>query len=156
MNRCDAVLSVVTFSTLILTVASLVATGVALLWANQSRNQPMFFVVAVVLFVAAEFVMGWWALPVVGLVLGIIGARRSGVVLMVAGAAVLAWGILFVWTASQGSLGTFMVALAAAMKQKPNVLLALVAAIPVLLAAPAARLGAALRPEASATPPVRA
>jgi hypothetical protein len=145
-----------TFSSLILIVGALVATGVVLLWANQSRNQPMFFVVAVVLFIAAEFVMGWWALPVVGLILGLIGARRSGVVLMVGGAAVLAWGLLFVWTASQGNLGTFMVALAAAMKQKPNVLLAFIAAIPVLLATPAARLGAALRPESSTTPPVTA
>lgn len=142
-----------TFSSLILIVGALVATGVVLLWANQSRNQPMFFVVAVVLFVAAEFVMGWWALPVVGLVLGLIGARRSGVVLMVGGAALLAWGLLFAWTASQGSLGAFMVSLAAAMKQKPNALLALVAAIPALLAIPAARLGAALRPESARTAP---
>ena len=145
-----------TFSSLILIVGALIAVGVVLLWANQSRNQPMFFVVAVVLFVAAEFVMGWWALPLVGLVLGLIGARRSGVVLMVGGAALLAWGLLFMWTASEGSLGTFMVALAAAMKQQPDVLLLLIAAIPALLATPAARLGAALRPESAQTAPLTA
>ena len=143
-----------TFSSLILTVGALIAVGVLLLWANQSRNQPMFFVVAVVLFVAAEFVIGWWALPLVGLVLGLIGARRNGVVLMVAGAALLSWGLLFLWTASAGGLGNFMVALAAAMKQNPNALLALIAAIPVLLATSAARLGAALRPESSRTTPL--
>ena len=143
-----------TFSSLILTVGALIAVGVLLLWANQSRNQPMFFVVAVVLFVAAEFVIGWWALPLVGLVLGLIGARRNGVVLMVGGAALLSWGILFVWTATQGALGNFMVALAAAMKQKPNALLALIAAIPVLLATPAARLGAALRTESARSTPL--
>lgn len=143
-----------TFSALLLTIAALIATGVVLLWANQSRNQPMFFVVAVVLFTAAEFVMGWWALPVVGLVLGLIGARRSGVVLMVGVAAMMAWGLLFVWTASQGNLGSFMVALAAAMKQEPNALLALIAAIPALLAIPAARLGAALRPESAGAAPL--
>lgn len=136
-----------TFSSLIFTVGSLIAVGVALLWANQSRNQPMFFAVALVLFVAAEFVIGWWALPVVGLVLGLVGARRKWVVLMVGSAALTAWGLLFVWTASQGSLGNFMVTLAAAMGQKPNMLLGLVAAIPALLAIPAARLGAGLRPE---------
>ena len=136
-----------TFSSLILTVGSLIAVGVALLWANQSRNQPMFFAVAVVLFVAAEFVIGWWALPVVGLVLGLVGARRNRVVLMVGFAAMTAWGLLFLWTASQGSLGNFMVSLAAAMEQKPTPLLGLVAAIPALLATPAARLGAGLRPE---------
>ena len=72
-----------TFSALLLTVAALVATGVVLLWANQSRNQPMFVAIAVLLFVAAEFVMGWWALPVVGLVLGLIGevvgSAREGI-----------------------------------------------------------------------------
>ena len=134
-----------TFSSLILTVGSLIAVGVALLWANQSRNQPMFFAVAVVLFVAAEFVIGWWALPVVGLVLGLVGARRNRVVLMVGSAALTAWGLLFLWTGNQGSLGNFMVSLAAALEQKPTPLLGLVAAIPAMLAGPAARLGAALR-----------
>ena len=107
----------------------------------------MFFGIAVVLFVAAEFVMGWWALPVVGLVLGLVGARRNRVVLMVGAAALTAWALLFAWTATQGDLSHFMTALAEAMKQKPNVLLSLVAAVPALLATPAARLGAALRPQ---------
>jgi hypothetical protein len=136
-----------TFSSLLFTVSALIAVGVLLLWANQSRNQSMFFVVAVILFVAAEFVIGWWALPVVGLVLGLIGARKKGVVLMVGSAALTAWGLLFAWTASQGNMLGFMQALAAAMKQKPNALMAMIAAIPALLAAPAARLGAGLRPE---------
>ena len=144
-----------TFSSLLLTIAALVATGVALLWANQSRNQPMFVAVAVLLFVAAEFVMGWWALPVVGLVLGLIGARRNGVVLMVGGAALAAWALLFAWNAVHGNLGSFMQQLAAAMKQKPTVLLGLVTALPALLAGPAARLGAGLRPESAQTAALR-
>ena len=139
------------FSSLLLTVAALVATGVVLLWANQSRNQPMFVAIAVVLFVAAEFVMGWWALPVVGLVLGLVGARRKGVVLMIGGAALTAWALLFAWNAVHGNLGSFMQQLAAAMKQKPNVLLGLISALPALLAGPAARLGAGLRPESVQT-----
>jgi hypothetical protein len=138
-----------TFSSLLLTIGALVAAGVALLWANQSRNQPMFVAVAVVLFVAAEFVLGWWALPVVGLVLGIVGARRNGVVLMVGAAALTAWALLFAWTALSCNLGNFMQQLALAMKQKPNALLALITALPALLAGPAARLGAGLRPESA-------
>lgn len=138
-----------TFSSLLLTVGALVATGVALLWANQTRNQPMFVVIAVVLFVAAEFVIGWWALPLVGLVLGLIGARRKGIVAMVAGAALTAWALLFAWTAMQGNLGNFMHQLAEAMKQKPNVLLGLVTLLPVLLAGLGARLGTGLRPEST-------
>jgi hypothetical protein len=139
-----------TFSSLILNLAALLAVGVALLWVNQSRNQPMFVVVAVILFVAAEFVMGWWALPLVGLVLGLVGARKPGVVLMVGSAALTAWALLFAWTAIQGNLVSFTIALAAAMKQKPNALFGLIAALPALLAGPAARLGAGLRPEAAA------
>ncbi len=138
-----------TFSSLLLTIAALVATGVALLWANQSRNQPMFVAVAVLLFVAAEFVIGWWALPVVGLVLGLVGARRSGVVVMVGAAAIVAWALLFAWTANHGNLGSFMEQLAAAMKQNSTVLLGLVTALPIVLAVPAARLGAGLRPESA-------
>lgn len=139
------------FSSLLLIVAALVATGVVLLWANQSRNQPMFVAIAVLLFIAAEFVMGWWALPVVGLVLGLVGARRKGVVLMVGAAALTAWALLFAWTAIHGNLGNFMQQLAGAMRQKPNLLLGLITALPALLAGPAARLGAGLRPESAQT-----
>lgn len=137
------------YLSLILTVGALIAAGVALLWANQTRNHPMFVVIAVVLFVAAEFVTGWWALPVVGIILGLIGARRTGVVAMVAGAAVTAWAILFAWTAVHGNLGNFMHALAASMKVNPTVLLSVTAGLPVLLAGTAARIGAGLRPEAA-------
>lgn len=116
----------------------------------------MFYAVAVVLFLAAEFVIGWWALPVVGFVLGLVGARRRGIAVIVAGAALTAWAILFGWTAFHGSLGGFMQSLAASMKLRSNVLLSVVGALPPLLAGPAARLGAGLRPErtanASATP----
>jgi hypothetical protein len=139
------------FTSLILTVGALIAVGVALLWANQTRNRPMFVAIAVALFVAAEFVMGWWALPIVGLLLGLIGARRAGVVPMVGVAAVAAWALLFAWTAMHGNLGNFMHALAASMKLGPNLLLSVTAGLPVLLAALAARVGAGLRPEAAAT-----
>ncbi len=137
------------FSSLLLTVGELIAAGVALLWAHQTRNRPMFVVLAVALFVAAEFVIGWWALPVVGLLLGLIGARRTGVVAMVGGAALTAWALLFAWTALEGNLGNFMHALAASMKLEPALLLSVTAILPALLAGTAARVGAGLRPEAS-------
>ena len=115
----------------------------------------MFVAIAVLLFVAAEFVVGWWALPVVGLVLGLVGARRTSIVLMVGGAALTAWALLFAWNAFHGNLGSFMQQLAGAMRQKPNVLLGLITALPALLAGPAARLGAGLRPESAQTAPLR-
>ena len=109
----------------------------------------MFLLSAVILFVAAEFVIGWWALPLVGLVLGLVGAGKKGVSIQVGAAALTAWLMLFAWTALQGELGTFMQSLAASMKLAPGVLLSVTAALPVVLASAAARLGAGLRPESS-------
>jgi hypothetical protein len=118
-------------------------------FANQTRTHLMFVAVAIILFVAAEFLIGWWALPVVGLILGLVGAHRKAIGVTVAGAALAAWVILFAWTAMQGNLGTFMQALAASMKVKPVQLFSVIAVLPALLAGPAARLGAALRPESA-------
>ena len=114
----------------------------------------MFVAAAVILFIAAEFVIGWWALPVVGLILGIVGARRPAIGITVAGAALTAWLILFGWNAVQGgNLVSFAQALAASMKVKPGQLLSVVTALPALLAGPAARLGAGLRPESAGKMP---
>lgn len=142
------------YSALLLAVAGLIAAGIALLWANRTRNQAMFVAVAVILFIAAEFVLGWWALPVVGLILGLVGARRKAVGLQVAGAALTAWMILFAWSALQGgNLPAFMDALAVSMKVKPGQLISAITALPALLAGPAARLGAGLRPESAGNVP---
>lgn len=106
----------------------------------------MFYAVAVVLFVAAEFVIGWWALPVVGLVLGLVGARKPGITLIVGGAGLTAWGLLFAWTALTGShFVPFMLSLASSMKLKPVQLFTAISGIPALIAGPAARIGAAVR-----------
>jgi hypothetical protein len=131
---------------MLLTLVAFGAAGAAVMWAHQTRYHTMFFAVAVVLFVAAEFIIGWWALPVVAAILGVVGAHRKGAVPMIAGAAVLSWVLLFAWTATQGSLPTFFDSLAASMKLKPGMLLGAATVIPALLAAPAARLGVALRP----------
>jgi len=116
----------------------------------------MFALVALVLFVAAEFVVGWWALPVVGLVLGLVGARRTLLVPTVAGAALAAWGLLLAWTAIYGNLGSFMHELAASMKLPYGGLAAAIVALPVLLAGTAARLGAGIRANPAPPAPVSA
>ncbi len=141
------------FLALLLTVSALLIAGAALLWANQTRYQSMFVAVAVILFIAAEFVLGWWALPVVGLILGLVGARRKAIGTTVAAAALTAWIILFAWSALQGNLGNFMQALAVSMKVKPGQLLSVITALPALLAGPAARLGAGLRPDSTPAAP---
>ena len=109
----------------------------------------MYVAVAVLLFVAAEFLLGWWALPVVGLILGLVGARRRAIGTTVALAALMAWVILFAWSATQGNVALFMQQLAASMKVKPGQFVLLLTALPALLAGPAARLGAGLRPESA-------
>jgi hypothetical protein len=112
----------------------------------------MFFPIALILFVAAEFVIGWWALPAVALVLGLISARRSGAVAMITGAAVMAWGLLFAWNAVHGNLPGFMSGLAGSMKVKPGQLFSVITILPAALAGLAARLGAGLIPQAPAEP----
>lgn len=141
------------FLSLILTVSALLIAGAALLCANQTRYQSMFVAVAIVLFIAAEFVLGWWALPVVGLILGLVGARRKAIGTTVAAAALVAWILLFAWSALQGNLGNFMQALAVSMRVEPGQLLFVIIALPALLAGSAARLGAGLRPESTPATP---
>jgi hypothetical protein len=112
----------------------------------------MFIAAAVLLFIAAEFLIGWWALPVVGFVLGLVGARRPLVGVQVAGAALAAWLVLFGWSAISGDLVGFMQALALSMKLKPGQLASAIIALPALLAGPAAGLGSGLRNLLQPTP----
>lgn len=113
----------------------------------------MFYAVAVVLFIAAEFVIGWWALPVVALVLGLVGARRPGISLIVGGAGLTAWGLLYAWTALTGShFLPYMLSLASSMKLKPFQLVTAISGMPALITAPAARIGSVIR---NAVQPVR-
>jgi hypothetical protein len=117
----------------------------------------MFLLVAIILFIAAEFVIGWWALPVVGLILGIVGARRKAIGTLVAGAALTAWIALYGWSAMRGqNLPGFMESLAVSMQLKPGQLLSAITALPALLAGPAARLGAGLRPQSATGQPAGA
>ena len=55
---------------------------------------------------------------------------------------------------SGGNLGSFMQALAGSMKLKPTLLVVAITVLPALLAGPAARLGAGLRPDAAPTTPL--
>ena len=105
----------------------------------------MFIAAAVVLFIAAEFVIGWWALPVVGFVLGLVGARKPLAPVIIAGAALTAWTALFAWTSFYGGLPAFIQGLAGSMQLKTGQLLSAGAALPALLAGPSAQLGVALR-----------
>ena len=108
----------------------------------------LLFVVAVTCFVAAEFVMGWWALPVVGVVLGLAAARQRHVGIRVGAAALIAWLALLAWTAQSGDMPRFYAQLARSMTLPTNVVAAITLLLPTLLGGLAARFGAGLRPGA--------
>lgn len=108
----------------------------------------LLFVVAVVCFVAAEFVVGWWALPVVGVVLGLVSARERHVGVRVGAAALIAWLALLAWTAQSGDMPRFYGQLARSMTLPTNVVAGVTVLLPALLGGLAARFGAGLRPGA--------
>lgn len=108
----------------------------------------LLFLVAVASFVAAEFVVGWWALPIVGLVLGVLAARQRHVGIRVGAAALIAWLALLAWTARFGDLPAFYASLAGAMQLPTIALAAVTVLLPLLLGGLSARLGAGLRPGA--------
>lgn len=106
------------------------------------------FLVAVACFVAAEFVLGWWALPVVGLVLGLLAARQRHVGIRVGAAALIAWLALLAWTAQSGDLPAFYGSLAGSMQLPTIAVAGVTVLLPLLLGGLAARVGAGLRPGA--------
>lgn len=108
------------------------------------------FIVAVACFVAAEFVLGWWALPIVGLVLGVLAARQRHVGIRVGAAALIAWLALLAWSAQSGDLPGFYGALARSMQLPTLAIAGVTVLLPLLLGGLSARVGAGLRPGADA------
>ena len=106
------------------------------------------FLAAFISFVAAEFVFGWWALPLVGLVVGVLAARERQVGTRVGIAALLAWLALLAWTAQSGDVPAFYGALAGSMRLPTPAVVGLTLAFPLLLGGLSARFGAGLRPGA--------
>ncbi|MCU0619182.1 MAG: hypothetical protein MUF40_04665 [Gemmatimonadaceae bacterium] len=103
------------------------------------------FLAALISFIAAEFVIGWWALPLVGLVFGVLAARERQVGTRVGIAALLAWLALLAWTAQSGDVPAFYGALAGSMGLPTAAVAGLTIAFPLLLGGLAARFGAGLR-----------
>ena len=64
------------------------------------------FAVLVLAFGTGTVVFGWWTVPVIGLIWGVIAPSRVQAGVAAAIAAALSWGLLLSWTATQGPIGT--------------------------------------------------
>jgi len=96
-------------------------------------------------FALATWVAGWWAVPLLGGLWGLVASRREWPVLSAAAAAALGWGALLVWGAFQGPVG-LVAGRVGPVLMVPGWLFAVLALIfPALLAASAAQVTVAIR-----------
>ncbi len=63
------------------------------------------FAVLVVAFGAGTVMFGWWTIPLIGLIWGVIAPSKLQTGATAAMAAALSWGLLLSWTATQGPVG---------------------------------------------------
>jgi hypothetical protein len=99
------------------------------------------FVVATILFAAGTWLFGWWTIPVVALVFGLLPARPS----LVAVAAAAAWLALLLVDAAGGSITRLAGVLAGVMGLPSAALLLVTLLFPAVVAWSAASLGDAAR-----------
>jgi hypothetical protein len=60
------------------------------------------FAILVVAFGAGTVAFGWWTVPVIGLIWGVLTPSRTKSGIYAALGAALSWALLMVWTATQG------------------------------------------------------
>jgi hypothetical protein len=87
---------------------------------------------------AATIAFGWWGVPVVGAVYGLLGREQRSSALIAGIAGALAWGALLVWVSTQGPVGTLAAVLGGVLSIKPVGVYALTLCFPGLLALTAA------------------
>ena len=58
-----------------------------------------------VAFALATLIVGWWAVPLLAAMWGLLTSREKSAELVAAAAAGLGWSLLLVWTATQGPIG---------------------------------------------------
>ncbi|MFQ5702965.1 MAG: hypothetical protein ACE5HT_02990 [Gemmatimonadales bacterium] len=92
-------------------------------------------------FALATFAFGWLAVPVVGLVWGLVARAWERPALVAALAAGLGWAVLLVWDATQGPVGELARRTAGVMGLPSAGLVVLTVAYPMLIAWGAAVLG---------------
>ena len=96
-------------------------------------------------FALATWVIGWWAVPLLGVVWGGVATRRERPVLTAAAAGALGWMALLVWGATQGPVGLVAQRVGPVLRVSGWLFVVLTLLYPTILAASAAWTGAALR-----------
>ncbi len=99
------------------------------------------FACLVAAFAAATVVIGWWALPILGVVWGVIARDRPRPVTTAALAAALGWLVILAWASTQGPVGSVARQVAAVMSLPGPVLLFIVLLFAAVLSGAAAEIG---------------
>jgi hypothetical protein len=97
-------------------------------------------------FALGTLVLGWWAVPVLGAVWGLIGPSKKHAPLLAGVSAGWGWVLLLLWAAWQGPLLTLAHRTAGVMSMGAASLLGITVAFSVVLAWAAAVVAAGLRP----------
>ena len=101
-------------------------------------------IVAAVL-VAATWVAGWWGVPLVAAVVGVLLGTRRGIAGLVALAAVIAWSVLILVDGASGRFGALADVVSRTMQLPAAALLAVTLLFAALLAWSASALGVEIR-----------
>ncbi len=101
-------------------------------------RRAAWFIGAVVVTALSTWLVGWWSVPVVGAVWGWAKRADPATPLMAGLAAMIAWSLLLLISASGAPAGSVSTAVGQAMRVGPGALMGLTIAYPGLLAASAA------------------
>ena len=105
----------------------------------------VFVLVVAAMMAALTWLVGWWGVPLVACVVGVVHHRQGGGGWRVALAAVLAWGALLAGDAVAGSFGAVAHAVGGVVRVPGPLLVLITLAFPALLAWSAATLAAEAR-----------
>ncbi len=83
---------------------------------------------------AATVTFGWWGVPVVGAIYGVLGRTQRAGALIAGIAGMVSWAALLLWVSTQGPVGTLAATLGGVLSIKPVGVYALTLCFPGLLA----------------------
>ena len=96
-------------------------------------------------FLLCTVLFGWWSVPVLGLAWGIVARKTAWASLIAGFSAMAAWGLLLVWSAVLGPVGTLVTKLGEVARVPGATFIGVTLLLPFLLAAFAAAVPLSLR-----------
>ncbi len=94
-------------------------------------------------------VMGWWTVPALGVIWGLIARERERPQVVVATAAAIGWALLILWMSAQGPTGAVARRVAGVLDVPPVTFFAMTVAYPTIVAWAAAVIATTLRSKSS-------